>query len=62
MTVKPKENRIMLQGKATIELITRQRWDAQESKIPGIYIVKKQNLKLSLSKEEFNSYFVEVNV
>lgn len=62
MTVKPKENRIMLQGKATIELITRQRWDAKESKIPGIMKVARQNIKLSLSTEEFNSYFSEVKV
>ena len=62
MIVKPKDNRLVLQGKASIELTTRQRWDAKESKIPGIIKLARQNIKLSLSTEEFNSYFSEVKV
>lgn len=60
MKVKPKENRLIIQGKASIELTTKQRWDTKESKLPGFIKVERQNIKLSLSKEEFNSYFCEV--
>ena len=60
MKVKPTENTIMLQGKATIELNRKQRWDAKESKIPGIIMVENKPVKISLFKDEFNVYFTEV--
>ena len=50
----------MLQGKATIELNRKQRWDAKESKIPGIIMVENKPVKISLFKDEFNVYFTEV--
>ena len=62
MKAKPKENRILIQGKATITLNPKQRWDKKDCKFPGIVIVEKQNIKLSLSNEEYDSYFVEVSV
>lgn len=62
MTVKPKDNNLIMFGtdmKASVMLSPRQKWEKIESKVPGYEVVRKKEIKLIFPKDLFQRYFTE---